>query len=224
MPTRIVIPKSGKVYEYDRQYRLQSDYLKYYGVIRRYFSRRYEIAERDLDLLLYLRGEKYFTKSMVESWKGLVNMTKSRFDILLSGGWIEVFRKGGGGGCAMYHVSYKAQRMMTSMYDTIEMRKIIPPERGVYTYVAKQKRKSRKHIVKFKNMTKRFTDKVYAQKIHEMNQYIIEHNPEGIKKRLSRWYKIKHRQFTKEDSEAVSQRRRHRALESQKTSPRKSAS
>lgn len=172
MPPRIAIAQRGKRCDPDRQYRLQSDYLKFYRIIRYYICRKYQINEVELELMLFLRGEKYFTKKHAEQWKDVLGWDKERFGKMLQNGWIEVYRKAKiGRWCAIYHLPYKAQRMLTSLYDLIEMRK-----------VASVGRSSDSVMYKKRKTDVPFADAAYAREIKKMNDYIRAQNKARLPK------------------------------------------
>ena len=71
-----------------------SDYLKYWRVIRYFIKAKYGLSQADLDMLLFLYSEDYFSKDKFEEFDELLSWDVNRFDKLLRDGWIEVFRKG----------------------------------------------------------------------------------------------------------------------------------
>jgi len=71
-----------------------SDYLKYWRVIRYFIKAKYGLSQADLDMLLFLYSEDYFSKDKFSEFDELLSWDVNRFDRLLRDGWIEVFRKG----------------------------------------------------------------------------------------------------------------------------------
>ena len=96
------------------------DYLKYWRVIRYYVKKKYDISQAELEMLLFLRSEKYFSKDNFDEFDELLSWDKNRFEKLRKEGWIDSFRKKEGKRRAIYQLSYKAQRMITSLYKKLE--------------------------------------------------------------------------------------------------------
>ena len=70
-----------------------NDYLKYWRVIRYFVKAKYGISTGELDMLLFLYSEKYFSKDKFNEFDELLSWDVNRFDKLLRDGWITVFRK-----------------------------------------------------------------------------------------------------------------------------------
>ena len=73
--------------------KIGDDYLKYWRVIRYYIKNKYGLTQADLDILLFLYSEQYFTKDKFKEFDALVSWNVNRFDTLLRDGWIVVDRK-----------------------------------------------------------------------------------------------------------------------------------
>jgi hypothetical protein len=97
---------------------MPQDYLKYWRVIRQFIKVKYGILQADLDMLLFLYSESYFNKDKFQEFTLLVPWDKNRFDKLLRDGWIVVFREYNRKTKekALYELSYKARRMIVSIY------------------------------------------------------------------------------------------------------------
>lgn len=132
------------------------DYLKYWRVVRYFVQAKYKLSTPDLEMLLFLRSEKYFSKDKFDEFDELISWDKHRFERLRQEGWIEVFRKRHGATKALYQLSYKANRMLTSVYKKLEGEEI-PETHGV-------------NPLFLKNVS--YTDKVYRNFIKEMNSFI----------------------------------------------------
>ena len=96
------------------------NYLKYWKVVKQFVKTKYEISTADLEMLLFLRSEKYFSKGDFDEFNELFHWEKNRFERLRQEGWIDVFRKKTGNRRVLYQLSYKAQRMLTSVYKKLE--------------------------------------------------------------------------------------------------------
>lgn len=96
------------------------DYLKYWRVVRYFIKRKYGLSQAELEMLLFLRSEKYFSKDDFDEFDELLSWDKNRFEKLRKEGWIEVFRKKQGHRRVVYALTYKAQRVLTSVYKKLE--------------------------------------------------------------------------------------------------------
>ena len=92
------------------------DYLKYWKVIRYYAKSKYGLTTADLDMIMFLKSEKYFSKDDFDEFNELLSWDKNRFESLRERDWIEVFRKRSGKKKAIYQLSYKAVRVIGSIY------------------------------------------------------------------------------------------------------------
>jgi len=133
-----------------------NDYLKYWRVIRYFIKAKYKITTGELDVLLFLYSEKYFSKDKFNEFDELISWDVNRFNKLLRDGWIVVFRKRQGKKKALYEVSYKGRRMLGSMYKKLSGEEI-PESPSV-------------NPMFLKNVS--YTDKVYRNMIIEMNKFI----------------------------------------------------
>lgn len=134
---------------------MQSDYLKYWRVIRQFIKVKYGLTQADLDILLFLRSEKYFSKDKFKEFDELLSWNVNRFDNLLRDGWIEVFRKRQGKYKGVYTLSQKAKRVTTSIYKKLNGEEIPTSNDGNPMFL--------------KNVP--YTDKVYRNFIKEMNAF-----------------------------------------------------
>ena len=134
---------------------MQTDYLKYWRVIRYYVKAKYNISTGELDMLLFLYSEDYFSKDKFNEFDELLSWNVNRFDKLLRDGWIEVFRKREGKTKGLYELSYKSKRMINSIYKKLNGEEIPSSE----------------HNPIFHRNVK-YTDKVYRNFIKDMNKTI----------------------------------------------------
>jgi len=132
------------------------DYLKYWKVIRYFVKAKYNLTQAELDMLLFLRTEKYFSKDRFSDYDKLLSWNVNRFDKLKRDGWIEVFRKRSGQTKALYQLSYKAQRVLTYIYEKLrgEPMPTSPTKNSLFK----------------KNVS--FSDKRHRDMIKEMNAFI----------------------------------------------------
>ena len=133
-----------------------SDYLKYWRVIRYFIKAKYGLSQADLDVLLFLYSEEYFSKDKFEEFDELLSWNEDRFNRLLRDGWIEVFRKGNRNKKGMYQLSYKTARVIGGIYKKLEGKEI-PTSTSFNPMFAK-------------NVS--YTDKVYRNFIIQLNKEI----------------------------------------------------
>ena len=58
------------------------DYLKYWRVVRYFIKAKYGLSQADLDVLLFLYSEKYFSKDKFSDFNELISWDKMRFEKL----------------------------------------------------------------------------------------------------------------------------------------------
>lgn len=133
-----------------------NDYLKFWRVIRYFYKIKYGLNQADLDMLLFLYSESYFSKDKFIEFDELLSWDEHRFDRLLRDGWIQVFRKRMGARKALYDISYKGTRMVTEIYKKLNGEEIPV---------------SLSHNPMFKKNVS-YADKVYRNMIIEMNTTI----------------------------------------------------
>ena len=133
-----------------------SDYLKYWRVIRYFIKSKYGLTQADLDILLFLYSEKYFSKDRFDEFDELLSWDVNRFDKLLRDGWVEVFRKSEKNKRGIYQLSYKTVRIISGIYNKLEGKEI-PTSSSFNPMFAK-------------NVS--YTDKVYRNFIIELNKEI----------------------------------------------------
>lgn len=133
-----------------------NDYLKYWRVIRYFYKAKYGLNQADLDMMLFLYSESYFTKDKFVEFDELLSWNVTRFEKLRRNGWITVFRKRMGKRKALYELSYKGTRMITEIYKKLNGDEIPT---------------SSSHNPMFqKNVS--YNDKVYRNMVIQMNKAI----------------------------------------------------
>lgn len=141
-----------------------SDYLKYWRVIRYFIKAKYGLNQADLDMLLFLHSEDIFSKDKFKKFNNMLGWDVSRFERLRKDGWIEIFRNRMGKRKALYQLSYKTQRVITSIYKKLNGEEIST---------------SGNNPMFARNVS--YSDKVYKNMIIEMNKFIKQqrhHSPE----------------------------------------------
>ena len=132
------------------------DYLKYWRVVRYFIKAKYGLTQADLDILLFLYSEKYFSKDKFDEFDELISWDEDRFDKLLRDGWLNVFRKKVGNRRTVYELSYKSRRVIGLVYKKLNGEEL--PEHPSVNPL-------------FKNSAS-YMDKVYRNYIIEMNKFI----------------------------------------------------
>jgi hypothetical protein len=137
---------------------MKLNYLKYWRVIRYFIKAKYKLTQADLDILIFLYDEEYFSKDKFKEFDELLSWNINRFDQLLKNGWIEVFRKYDGKNKAIYKLSYKTIRLIVSIYNKLSGEEIptSPSSNPMFA----------------RNVS--YSDKVYRSMIKEMNKKIKE--------------------------------------------------
>ncbi len=110
---------------------MKKDYLKYWKVVREYTKYEHGLSAADLDMLLFLYSEKYFTKPDFEEYHRVFSWNKKRFQAMRRDGWIDMFREydPGKNQAALYRLSTKAKRVVNTLYERLEGKML--PERGM---------------------------------------------------------------------------------------------
>ena len=69
------------------------DYLKYFKIVRKFIQSKYKLNLQDLEILLYLSSEGYFSKQVFSDYKQIFPWEKDRIKRLTEEGWINIFRE-----------------------------------------------------------------------------------------------------------------------------------
>ena len=94
------------------------DFLKYWRVVRYYVKAKYNISTADMEMLLFLYSEKYFSRADFQEYEQIMPWRRLRFNRLRTEGWIEIFReknnkKGEG---TIYRLSRKGREAIKNIY------------------------------------------------------------------------------------------------------------
>jgi hypothetical protein len=132
------------------------DYLKYWKVVRHYMRVKHKLTQAEIDLLLFLYSERYFSKNKVVEFSKMLTWDTRRFDSLIERGWIATFRAKHPRSKPIYELSMKGQRMVASIYNILNGEEI--PTVSTYNPLF---RRDASH-----------GDKLFANAIKEMNESI----------------------------------------------------
>jgi hypothetical protein len=102
----------------------KSDYLKYWRIVRHYIKVKYKVSQADLEILLFLHTEPYFTKDKFAEFNSVISWDKKRFDRLNQEGWIEGMKTFRVGRRMKYSLSYRATRLVEEVYRILEGKEI----------------------------------------------------------------------------------------------------
>ena len=141
---------------------MQTDYLKYWHIVRRWAMVAHKLTGPELDLLLFLRSERYFTKKQYRRSEFALKWNKKRFHSLVDRGWIQEFRPNMNGVAARYQVSIKGLRMISKLYKVLDGKEEIS-EFSVKNPIFRE--------------DACFTDRMYQQQIRDMNNAIRQQRP-----------------------------------------------
>ncbi|MDB9874040.1 hypothetical protein OAC97_02135 [Flavobacteriaceae bacterium] len=94
----------------------KNDFLKYWRVARNFMRVRYNLSDPDLDMLLFLYSEEYFTRDTYKEYAKLFSWQTNRFYRLIDEGWIENHQKKQKLTKALYGTTYKTTRVIGSLY------------------------------------------------------------------------------------------------------------
>jgi len=96
-----------------------NDYLKYWRVIRRYYLEKYGLSTEDLDVLLFIKTEGFFSTRKWKEYKQIISWEKYRLDRLVKDGWIDQHRKNFKTTSSLYRISMKGLRVTMSIYSKL---------------------------------------------------------------------------------------------------------
>lgn len=134
----------------------KEDYLKYWRVVRQFIKKKYNISQSEMDILLFLYSEKYFTKDSFDEFNQLISWDKSRWFRLVRDGWVINMTPNKGTPTrqkATYTVSTKTKAMIRYLYKLLD---------------GEQFSMHRTKNPMFKG-TASYTDKVYRNYIRKIN-------------------------------------------------------
>jgi len=132
-----------------------SDYLKFFRVVRFWAKRTHGVGLADLELLLFLYSKGLFKRADFDEFAEIFPWEKARFERLRKDGWISVWRKYDGYNAALYELSYKGKRLCLSVYKKLSGEEKIAESPGVNPIFKKNPP---------------YTDKVYKRAIKSMNK------------------------------------------------------
>jgi hypothetical protein len=124
-------------------------------VIRYYIRAKHGLSQVEIETLLFLYSETYFSRDKFQEFNELLSWDRNRFNKLLREGWIEIFRRRMNRKKMLYQLSFKSIRMIEDIY-----RKLNGEEIPVSL--------SQNPLFK-KNVS--YSDKVYRNMIKSMHEF-----------------------------------------------------
>jgi len=94
----------------------KDDYLKYWRSIYHYTKVKHNLTSGDIDMMLFLYSEPYFTVKKFEEFNRVLQLNRNRLNKMVDAGWIDIFRKGKARYAARYQLSRKATAVVATMY------------------------------------------------------------------------------------------------------------
>lgn len=135
---------------------MKDDYLKYWRVVKYFVKVKYGLTQGELEMLLFLKSEGYFSKDDFKEFDALMSWSVNRFDKMRRDGWIDVFRRRDGKRKALYQLSYKSKRMIHLVYSRLNGEELATS--------------NSKNPMFLKDVP--YTHKVYRNFIKKMNEFI----------------------------------------------------
>jgi predicted ArsR family transcriptional regulator len=134
-----------------------NDYLKYWRPVKAYIKARYKLSSTDLDVLLFLHSEGYFSRDKFAEYSKILPWDKGRFERLKKEGWIVIFRKRVGRHKTLYQISHRGAGIVNDIYEKLngalitERPNLNPLFKSKVSYAEKQ---YRDFIIKMNETTK----------------------------------------------------------------------
>lgn len=96
------------------------DYLKYWRTIYHYTKVKYNLTSSDLDMIIFLYSEPYFTMKTFLAFDRSLKLNRIRLKKLVENGWVDIFKKTKGPRAARYQISRKGSVLVSALYKQLE--------------------------------------------------------------------------------------------------------
>jgi len=106
--------KKGRVLRQHRE--RESNFLKYWRVVRYYIRKKYDISAAEHDMLLYLYDLPYFKKTEFRYYETSMNWDKKRFISMKRKGLIKMWRESEGNQGALFELTSLGKTICRSTY------------------------------------------------------------------------------------------------------------
>ena len=135
------------------------NYLKYWRVVRYFINAKYGITQPDLEMLIFLYDEPYFTRAKFKEFDKVFSWDKDRFNRLVKNGWIEKVSVQSKSRLGVYNLTYQAKRIIEYVYAILHGKKF-PTDR---------------HNNPVFKRDVSFSDKMYRNVMMEINEVQRQH-------------------------------------------------
>jgi hypothetical protein len=169
------MPFKTKVRKYHDRIEPRFDTMKYWRLIRHWAKIKYKLSIPDMDLLFYLYAEGLFTRECFDGFAHLLKMNPDYLDVFIERGFVIKWREHAYHQKALYELSYKAKRMVYSIYAKLNGEDTIPTNamrNPMYLAGATKASKRYRWLIKKFNeeVKERRLEKWRKEKINELNQ------------------------------------------------------
>lgn len=155
------MPRKKKVKE-KIQYRIRHvernepshNILKHWRVVRYWVKRKYELTDAEVDMIIFLYDERFFSYHDYKKFEAITSWDKKRFYRLKELGWISVWRKRTLKDHAIYELSYKGKKLVHKIYSILQGEEDFPESTRRNPVMKREK----------------YTDKVYSLWMAEINK------------------------------------------------------
>ena len=135
------------------------NYLKYWRVVRYFIQSKYGITQPDLEMMLFLYDEPYFTKAKFKEFDKVFSWDKDRFERLRRNGWVEKVSVESKSRLGVYNLTYKAKRVVGYAYALLHGKEFPTDDQN--------------NPVFKRNVS--FTDKMYRNVMMQINEVQRQH-------------------------------------------------
>lgn len=142
---------------YVNSYEPKHNFLKYWKIVRKWATVKYNITYQDLEIILYLYDEGVWKAKDFLSATQIYSWDKKRLERLIDDGWLRIFRDGKGyaGHARLYEMTPKGKKMCEGVYSKVTQEEAIP--------------ENHQNNPIFKKSDPSFILKMYRQAITKMN-------------------------------------------------------
>lgn len=150
-------PKHKRVYTYRyTERKMKDNWLKHWKTVAHWAQKKYDLKRADLDMIIFIYDEKFFTYYDFERFQSITSWDRSRFKRLVDEGWIIKFKKKDywKGTPNVYEISYKGRKLVDRIYKLLSGEEDFPTS-------------TRRNPVMKRGS---YSDKVYSTRMYEINK------------------------------------------------------
>lgn len=134
------------------------DFLKYWRIVRYYYQSKYNLSQSDLEMILFLYSEVYFSEKTFYHFNTVLKFNINRLKKMMDDGWVELFRPKLKDRKALYQLTYKSKRLVNDVYRKLEGESFVTNAQDVPLFKG----------------TPSYTEKRYKRIILELNQQLLD--------------------------------------------------